>query len=464
MANGSSIVRALGGRNWLIFGVLAMCHLEPATGVVLFPGDLVVAGQGGAVTRVDPSTGALMQIYQGDFLPRAGIALDANQDVLLMTETNDPSLPNFAVIRLDPETSEIVVVSSGGLLASGAFDIAVDPSGSIFAGNIGPGGVVKIDPSTGEQTLISSISAFGIAFDDRGDLWVGGFADVPESVVRLDPNTGMELDRYPVPLCDLSGGRAFRLLTIHDDFLFVNCSRGAVSGGSGEAEESAILRIDVFTGVATILSSGGFLFDPYGIAVAPDGMIFVADLGRVIEVDPGSGDQSLLATIEAGATGITIVRAACEDRLDNDGDGFIDFPDDPDCSDGDSVSELLAIEIKPGADPASINPRSHGVIPVAVLGSATFDVGRVDLSTLEFGPGSAKPAHKGLGKLQDVNGDRFPDLISHYRTTQTGIAPADREACLTGSTSDSVRFRACDAIRTVPTRLDLRSEIPRRAR
>jgi len=454
MAHAPSLLRALGGRNRLFIGLFAICQLEPATGVVLFPGDIVVAGQGGAVTRADPATGALTEIYQGDFLPRAGIALDADQQILLVTDTNNPSLPDYAVVRLDPETSHIEVVSSGGLLPSGTFDIAVAPSGSIFAGNIGRG-VVEIDASTGEQRLISNISAFGIAFHDRGDLWVGGFAEIPESVVRLDPDTGVELDRYPVPLCALSGGRAFRLLTVDDDFLFVNCSRGAVGGGSEEAEESAILRIDVFTGVTTTLSSGGLLIDPYGIAVAPDGSIFVADAARVIEVNPLSGEQALLAAVGGGATGITIVRAACNDRFDNDGDGLADYPDDPDCPDVNGASELLAIDIKPGTNPASINLRSHGVVPVAILGSPTFDVTRVDSSTLAFGPNSARPAHRALGKLKDVNGDLFPDLISQYRTAQTGIAPGDRQACLTGSTSDGVPFRACDSIRTVPTRLDL---------
>jgi len=107
----------------------------------------------------------------------------------------------------------------------------------------------------------------------------------------------------------------------------------------------------------------------------------------------------------------------------------------------------VTIDIKPGSDPNPVNPRSNGVIPVAVMGSTDFDAMQVDFSTVTFGPDGATPAHD--GHVEDVNDDGFMDAVFHFRTQETGIICGDTEATLNGETFDETRFTGTDTIKTV---------------
>jgi hypothetical protein len=115
-----------------------------------------------------------------------------------------------------------------------------------------------------------------------------------------------------------------------------------------------------------------------------------------------------------------------------------------------AVEIQVDVDIKPGSDPNSINTKSKGVIPVAILGSPSFDVTTIDVTTLDFE--GAPPAHDltdpatYADHLLDVNLDGYLDLVSHYRVQETGLAPGDTSGTITGMTIGGVPLSGTDSV------------------
>lgn len=110
---------------------------------------------------------------------------------------------------------------------------------------------------------------------------------------------------------------------------------------------------------------------------------------------------------------------------------------------------VAVIDVKPGSDPSAYGGNSNGYIPVALLGSATFDTALVDDATVLFGDapdtmGDASP--RGSGRFEDVNSDGFVDKVYHFKFSATGLDPSDTEACLSGEI-DGLDFLGCDAVK-----------------
>jgi hypothetical protein len=110
----------------------------------------------------------------------------------------------------------------------------------------------------------------------------------------------------------------------------------------------------------------------------------------------------------------------------------------------------VALDIKPGRAENPINPKSNGVIPVAILSTNSFDASTVDQASLRFGPGQASA--QGKGHLEDVNRDGLPDLVLHFGTQASGIQCGDTSVSITGQTVNGVPIKGSDSITTVGCR------------
>ena len=109
-------------------------------------------------------------------------------------------------------------------------------------------------------------------------------------------------------------------------------------------------------------------------------------------------------------------------------------------------SNVVAIDIKPGSNPNTINLKSKGVVPVAVLTTDGFDAGNIKPETVLFA--GAEPVR---WRLCDVDDDGDDDLLFHFKTQElVELDQNSTEATLTGETSDGNEITGSDDVRIVP--------------
>ncbi|HKQ50410.1 MAG TPA: hypothetical protein VJZ71_20215 [Phycisphaerae bacterium] len=141
---------------------------------------------------------------------------------------------------------------------------------------------------------------------------------------------------------------------------------------------------------------------------------------------------------------------------------------------------LAVLDIRPGACPNPLNRRSRGVLPVALVGGAAFDVSAVDRTTLRLrrpdGVGGEVAPHEGppgphttiedaatpfdgeTCACHDLAGDDVDDLMMHFRVDDLVSAleldalPDGSEVALvlTGMMTDRTSFSATDCMWLVP--------------
>jgi hypothetical protein len=146
-----------------------------------------------------------------------------------------------------------------------------------------------------------------------------------------------------------------------------------------------------------------------------------------------------------------------------------------------AVSQVeVPVDIKPQSCPNSFNRKSHGMLPVAVVGEADFDVMMIDVSSIllsradgvgdsvapnEGPPGpkstfqdSATPFQGSPCNCHSLAGDGIPDLMMHFSSDEVvdvlqldGVSNgALVELVVSGGLTDGTAFAGRDCIRLVP--------------
>jgi hypothetical protein len=105
----------------------------------------------------------------------------------------------------------------------------------------------------------------------------------------------------------------------------------------------------------------------------------------------------------------------------------------------------ITIDIKPGSYPNSINFKSNGVVPVAILSTIDFEATAVDPDTVLFA--DASPVK---WMMEDINQDGDMDLLLHFRTQELNLTQDSAEATLTGETTDGTHITGTDKVNIVP--------------
>ena len=137
------------------------------------PGDVYLADDSGPndIFRLRP--GGLMQSVgsAGNLEFPVGIALDRKGRVLVADEDAPAADDTGAVIRIDPRTGNQVLISTNAKSAGAGgaqafvdpFGIAVAPSGDIVVGD--RAALIRVSPKTGRQRVIASGPKFDSVYD-----------------------------------------------------------------------------------------------------------------------------------------------------------------------------------------------------------------------------------------------------------------------------------------------------------
>jgi hypothetical protein len=110
------------------------------------------------------------------------------------------------------------------------------------------------------------------------------------------------------------------------------------------------------------------------------------------------------------------------------------------------VAVPVGLDIRPGTRRNVVDLDRRAPVPFALLSSADFDPGSVDVDSLRFGRTGDEDSVIGCGLVVDLNRDRRRDLLCLFEVRRTGFQLGDTVGVLTGRTSIGTAIEGVDDI------------------
>jgi sugar lactone lactonase YvrE len=365
---------------------------------------------------------------------------------LFVADYGIPAYGGIGVYSLDAGGALTVKAAVPGALGA----VRNDADGNLYTCAADSSAVSKIDPA-GTVTLYASgfAGCFGLLVAADGTLYV---SNLMAGQIEVVPHGGGSSTTLATKL----DGPMHLAFDTDGTILVTEYFGGRLS------------RVDA-AGQVTPLVSG--LDNPVGVAVGPDDNIYVSELfsGRIMRTDRDGHTTLFALRDDRGPTGLDFHRDGrlfvaelfAGDIVSADAATglFTVFRDGLKAPVGLSfhrdfiVTLRVAVDLKPGSDANSVNPKSKGMVQVAVLGSDEFDATRVAPATVRFGVTGTEAAPV-RSSVQDVNGDGKLDMVFDFSLPALGIPPASPAnslvpLTLTGSTIGGQDIEGSDVARIV---------------
>ena len=105
----------------------------------------------------------------------------------------------------------------------------------------------------------------------------------------------------------------------------------------------------------------------------------------------------------------------------------------------------VGIDVKPGDNPTSVEPKRQGMVPIAVLSSKEFDATAVDLSSIRAGATGTEGSMFRSMK-EDVDHDGDVDLVILFRVADLALTCSAKGITVKGKTAQGRDFEGTEAV------------------